>query len=312
MTLGKKIPRRLYKYRAFSNLTLESLVGDQLWYADPSTFNDPLDTRPSLNTDLDVHQLENVLRRLVENRIRAEMSAAAKTIRYQGPKTLGHIERHSHHRAEQLIADIAYNATNPEYDFGDPHAFLLGQYIEEELLRQYEKGIISLAVRATCPLMWSHYGEQHNGICIGYSVPADAASEIHLVEYGGSRFVDASDIAKMLDGDEIARKRVDSAVLLRKAADWRYEREWRLVGPRGLQDSPLELEEVIFGMRCKSPVMYAIAKALENRDRLVKFFEMREVRGTFKLKKMPLDLNELSASMPRRARSIYEAFEKLD
>ncbi|WP_292369670.1 DUF2971 domain-containing protein [Mesorhizobium sp.] len=211
MVAEKKIPRRLYKYRAFSNLTLESLVADQLWYADPSTFNDPLDTRPSLNIDLDVQQLENVLRRLVENRVRSAMSAAAKTIRYQGPKTLDHIERHSHRRAEQLIADVAYNATNPEYDFGDPHAYLLGRYIEEELLRQYEKGIISLAVRATCPLMWSHYGEQHNGICIGYSVPAHVANEIHLINYGGSRLVDASDVAKMLDDDEIARKRVDSA-----------------------------------------------------------------------------------------------------
>lgn len=86
----------------------------------------------------------------------------------------------------------------------------------------------------------------------------------------------------------------------------------RLIGPRGLQDSPLELEEVIFGMRCKSPVIYAVAKALENRGRPVKFFEMREVMGTFKLEKMPLDLDELSASLPRRALSIHEAFEQLD
>ncbi|MCF1467587.1 DUF2971 domain-containing protein [Agrobacterium vitis] len=308
---SQKLPRRIYKYRGFSNLTLESLVADQLWYADPSTFNDPLDTRPSLNADLDVQALESVLGRLVENRVRAEMSAAAKTISYQGPKTMDHIERHSRRRAEQLIADIAYNATNPDYDFGDPHVFLLGQYIEEELLRQYDKGIISFAVRATCPLMWSHYGEQHNGICIGYSVPAKVASDINRVEYGGSRLVDASDVAKMLGGDETARKKVDSAVLLRKAGDWRYEREWRLTGPRGLQDSPLELEEVIFGMRCKSPVMYAVAKALENRGRAVKFYEMREVASTFKLKKVPLDLDELAASLPRWSRALHDAFDQL-
>lgn len=44
------------------------LVADNLFYADPSTFNDPLDTRPSLNTDLDVTQLETVLSRLMEQR----------------------------------------------------------------------------------------------------------------------------------------------------------------------------------------------------------------------------------------------------
>jgi hypothetical protein len=36
------IPRRLYKYRAFSSPTLNLLVSNHVYYADPSTFNDPL------------------------------------------------------------------------------------------------------------------------------------------------------------------------------------------------------------------------------------------------------------------------------
>lgn len=311
MEVERKIPRRIYKYRGFSNLTLDMLVADNLFYADPSTFNDPLDTRPSLNTDLDVARLEAVLSRLVEQRVRAEMSAAAKTIKYRGPKTLEHIDRHSRRRAEQVIAEIAYNATNPEYEVGDPQLFLLGQYVEEELLRQYNKGIVSLAERATCPLMWSHYGDQHHGVCAGYSIPADAATNLHKIEYGGSRLVDASEISRMLNGDDVARRRVDRAVLLRKAASWRYEREWRLIGQRGLQDSPLELEEVIFGMRCKASVMYAVVRALEDRGRPVRYYEMREVRGTFQLRKFALNTDELAASLPRRSRSIIEAFEVL-
>jgi hypothetical protein len=42
-----KLPKRLYNYRAFSNLTRDMLVADNLFFADPSTFNDPLDTNPS-------------------------------------------------------------------------------------------------------------------------------------------------------------------------------------------------------------------------------------------------------------------------
>ncbi len=312
MAKAPNMPRRLYKYRGFSNLTLESLVADQVWYANPRTFNDPLDTQPTLNTDLDIQQLEKVLSRLVENRVRAEMSGAARTMRYSGPKTLDHIELESRRRSELLIADIAYNATNPDYEFDDPHASLLGQYLGDELLRQYDKGIISLASRSTCPLMWSHYADQHNGVCIGYSVPDRAINDIHRVEYGGSRLVEASDIAKMLDGDDVARNRVDRAVLLRKARDWRYEREWRMIGPRGLQDSPLELEEVIFGMRCNSAVAYAVVKALENRGRPVKFFQVYPERGTFRLNKSPLNIDELGAYLPRRMLSVYEAFEELD
>lgn len=61
-----KIPERLYKYREFNSRTLDMLVVDQLYFADPSTFNDPLDTKPSLKPDLAVTELERTLGQLVE------------------------------------------------------------------------------------------------------------------------------------------------------------------------------------------------------------------------------------------------------
>ena len=275
--MGKlKRPRRLYKYRNFSNLTLSMLVEDILYFADPTTFNDPLDTKPTLSTDLDGNALEVILSRLIEERANAEMSAAAKTIRYRGPKTIEHIARQSRKKAEQLLADIRYSATNPEYEIADPAQYLLGQYVQEELLRRYDKGVFSLAERANCPLMWSHYGDQHRGLCLGYSIPDAAAGNVHKIRYGGSRLVAASAVAAMLGGDEDARRRVDDAVLLKKAGPWAYEREWRLIGPRGEQNSPLELEEVVFGMRCADSVKFAVVKALEKRDRAVQFYEIRE------------------------------------
>jgi hypothetical protein len=312
MEQQKNAPRRLYKYREFSSLTLDLLVSDHVYYADPSTFNDPLDTQPSLKVDVAVDELQKILSRFIERRTKEEMSAAAKTIRFSGPKTMDHIERHSRRQAEQLMTEISYNATDPEYDSDNVLPIYLGRHIEVELLRRYEKGIVSLAERATCPLMWSHYGEQHHGVCIGYSVPKRTASDVHKVRYDGSRLVEASKVAAMLAGDDAARVQVDEAVLLRKAGSWRYEREWRLIGRRGLQNSPLELEEVIFGMRCKEPVKYAVVKALEGRAGQVRFYQMREVPGTFRLKKYPLnDDDELFVYFPRRSLSTYEAFEHL-
>lgn len=310
MAKQPNLPRRLYKYRAFSNRVLDMLVEDELYYANPSDFNDPLDSRPTLAADLDVNQLEELLSRLVEQRTKAEMSAAAKAIKYRGPRTIDHIARHSRSKAAQLVREVEYAAGNPIYEVQDPHRFLLSRYLEVELLRRYDRGIVSFGSRATCPLMWSHYGDQHRGICAGYSVPADARDSIHKIDYGGSRNVNASDVAVM-DTDTAARRRVDDAVLLRKAASWRYEREWRLIGTRGSQPSPLELEEVVFGIRCQSTVKYAIVKALENRRRPIKFYEMREVPGTFELQKNAHDIDELAASLPRRSRDALEAFDDL-
>ena len=307
----RKIPERLYKYRAFSNRTLDALIADQMFFADPSTFNDPLDTRPSLDADIDADALAGILAQLVELRVSAEMSAAAKTIRYGGLKTLSHIAMHSRRRAEQMIAEIRYNATNPEYEVEDPARFLFGQYVEDELLRRYDKGIVSLAERANCPLMWSHYGDQHKGVCIGYSVPDRAAGDLHKISYGGSRLIAASTVATMLGGDDDARREVDDAVLTRKAIDWRYEREWRLIGPRGPQDSLLEFEEVVFGMRCSHTVKYVVVKALAGRSRPVRFYEIRERRGRFLLGRYALDTDELAASLPRRGLDVYDHFEEL-
>lgn len=307
----RKVPERLYKYRTFSNRTLDALIADQVFFADPSTFNDPLDTKPTLDTDIDADALAAILSRLVEQRVNAEMSAAAKTIRYRGPKTISHIAAHSRRRAEQVVAEIRYHATNPEYDIEDPARFLFGQYVEEELLRRYGKGIFSLAERADCPLMWSHYGDQHKGVCIGYSIPARAAGDLHKISYGGSRLIAASAVAAMLDGDEEARHQVDEAVLTKKAVDWRYEREWRLVGPRGPHDSPLEMEEVVFGMRCSHTVKFAIVKALTGRSRPVRFYEIRERHGRFLLGRYTLDVDELSASLPRRALEMHDHFDDL-
>ena len=304
-------PRLLYKYRGFSDRLLDMLVADELYYSNPGDFNDPMDCRPTLEANLPNNQLEQVLSHLREQRVLAEMQAAAKSLKYRGPKTIDHIARHSQKEAARLLDDIRYHATDPSYEVDDPLQWILRQYLEEELLLRYDRGIVSFGVRATCPLMWSHYGDQHNGICAGYSVPPEAKPGLHKIRYGGSRKVLASDVA-LMENDSGARGRVDEAVLLRKAASWRYEREWRLIGKRGAQDSPLELEEIIFGIRCKSTVKYTIVQALANRGRPVRFFEMREVSGTFRLRKYALDTDELSASLPRRSRSIFEAFEDLD
>jgi hypothetical protein len=210
-----------------------------------------------------------------------------------------------------MIAEVRYNATDPAYEFEDPERFLFGRSVEGELLRRYDKGIVSLAERSNCPLMWSHYGDQHRGVCIGYSVPERAAESLHKISYGGSRLIEASTVAAMLNGDEAARHKVDEAVLTRKARAWRYEREWRLIGPRGAQNSPLELEEVVFGMRCSREAKYVIVKALGDRWRHVKFYEIHERPGRFLLGKSALDTDEMLAFPPRRSLDIYDEFEPI-
>ena len=310
MTNTKQIPKRLYRYQPFSGRTLDMIVSDTIHYSDPAAFNDPLDAKPSLDPNLKNAELVEIVRTLVEQRTRAEMSAAAKTMKVGGDKAINHIRRSSRREANRVIAEIEYNATNTDYDVEEHKRSLLRQEIEFELLRRYDRGIVALAERSDCPLMWSHYGDEHGGICIGYSVPDDAAADTHQVNYGGGRLVRASDVFAMLSDSASAHEQVDEAVLLRKAESWCYEREWRLIGPRGLHNSPLELEEITFGLKCKGSAKYITMKVLKGRERSVEFYEMREEFGTFELRKCELTYDdEMFVHFPRRHLSILELFE---
>jgi hypothetical protein len=303
------LPKRLYKYRNFSNLVLDMLIADTIYFTDPDSFNDPLDTKPSLDTDVNNDELEHILIQLYEERINAEMASAANILSYHGPNTQERVNKLTKKKISQLLLSIRYNATNPDYEVNDPVQLLLRGFIQRELLQRYDKGIFSLAERANCPLMWSHYGDQHKGLCLGYSIPEEKFDSIHKITYGGSRSVKASMVANMLNGNVDSQLEVDAAVLLRKATDWRYEKEWRVLGKKGEQDSPLELDEVIFGMRCANPVRYTIVKALEKREHPISFFEIVEQTGRFPLKKNVLDIDELNHSYPRCARSLRETFD---
>lgn len=310
------LPKILYKYRPFSSRTVEQLCHDQLFFADPSTFNDPLDTQPCVDSDCDVERLKLTVYEMIRQRTVDAMSAAAKSIRYRGQKTTDHIEKLSVARATQAIEQDAYNAGDPSHElpYEDAHRRLLSARLERELLLQYEKGVVSLAQRYSCPLMWSHYGDQHRGICIGYTVPPDALPNLQAVSYGGNRTVSASAVAAMiLDKEEAARSEVDAAVLFRKAKDWKYEKEWRLLGQRGLNESSLDLCEIVFGMRCSDSVKYAVIRSLEERDgKAAAFYEIRATAGTFRLKRYRVDVDELRRSYPRRARSVLEDFDAFD
>lgn len=310
MSGNETIPERLYKYRAFGERTLAMLVGDELHFADPATFNDPLDARPYVEIDVEESVLETVLRRLVRQRVAEERQRAGGGAPAGSDDGDVDVEEAGRRKADDVLADIEYHAKNPDYDDAvASKCYLYRERITEELLRRYGTGIVSLAERPDCPLMWSHYGDQHRGICIGYSVPAEVGGAVRKVRYEGSRMIAASTVAAMLEGDEAAGREVDEAVLLRKAGSWEYEREWRLLGTRGLNGSLLELEEIVFGMRCGQAVKYAVMKALECRKPQPCFRELREERGSFDLRTTPLGYDdEMFRNFPTRYLTIIEGF----
>ncbi|QQO66694.1 DUF2971 domain-containing protein [Klebsiella michiganensis] len=141
--------------------------------------------------------------------------------------------------------------------------------------------------------MWSHYADNHQGICLGYSIPEERKHLVNKVNYEGkTRTIFTSQVKRMLDNDATAKKEIDDAIFLRKASQWGYENEWRVISNVGLQDSRFVLTDITFGMRCKETTCFTLMKALEQREYPVKFYRMEEIANKFELKRTSISLEE--------------------
>lgn len=307
-----KLPSRIYRYQRIEPATLESLCHDLLYFASPATFNDPLDCSPSVEADSDNLTLRNILTELVRKRVSHEMTDAMTVAKFKlGPNAEAHIRRVSTEETSRSLQEIAYHATNPDHDVSEEEAErrLLTREIERELLQQYDSGVCCFSSTYDNPLLWSHYGGQHRGLCVGYSMNRRPVPVLQKVLYGGSRLLRTNTIAQaVLQDDPDAAAKVVEAMLLRKATPWRYEREWRIVGKVGLQDSCLKLLEITFGLRCPDVLMHMLIRSLDGRSSEVAFHKMHEVRDRFELKRHKVDVDELQAYFPKTAGSGEEMF----
>lgn len=307
----KNKPDTFYRYRSFSTQTLDSLCHDQVYFAHPGSFNDPLDCSPTLRRDSGLIELRRLLEFLVKRRVSAELLASLNRAQFRGDRAAEHARLKAEREASHVLQNIAYNATDPDYEMDIPEveASLLTYEIERELLRYFESGVCCFSTTYSSPLLWSHYGDQHQGLCIGYGLDRRPVPLMHKVVYGGSRDIKTSVLYDaFISEDWEAIESLKRDVLLRKARGWGYEKEWRLIGQQGLQDSPLLLKEVTFGLRCPAAVKHAIARALDGRVNAVDFFEMFEVRGSYALRRARVDIGELRQYFPYSAISGEEAF----
>lgn len=71
-------------------------------------------------------------------------------------------------------------------------------------------------------LMWSHYGDEHRGICVGYNLH-------ELIENHNCFPVIYSNKMPQRKKLDIGNKDVLYEAILTKSEDWKYEEEWRII-----------------------------------------------------------------------------------
>jgi len=271
-------PRRLYKYRGFTVNTLRMLSEAEVFFASPSLFNDPLDCNPTLEVDVDVPTLEGLLYKMV-----------SKTRTAQEARRV--IENHQYMASE--LGD--YKESKPARDY---YVRRLGSDVIGALKEEYAKhGVLSLASRWNCPLMWSHYGDQHQGLCVEYDLADSAFENLDPVDYKRPRRIKASELVEWkLERSVTARESVERTFFFSKAPNWRYEREWRSVADRaGVSSAPANISAIHFGLRCDSAVVRSVVLLHASGNTNIKFYAMRSSNQGFRLVRSRIDTEQIRA-----------------
>jgi hypothetical protein len=83
----------------------------------------------------------------------------------------------------------------------------------------HENGLLCFSEDWTDPVLWTHYGARHTGICLGFDLEEGFAKKI---TYQDDRLNDGHLVGKT--DNEIL-----DLLLYTKFESWRYEREWRVL-----------------------------------------------------------------------------------
>jgi Protein of unknown function (DUF2971) len=265
-------PKKLYKYRAFNVFALSALTQASTFYADPRRFNDPLDCDPTIEVDVGLEQLKRILRRQVEHYENRDQA-------YEELSDYGHMCD-----SRCLENDQAY------------HKQIIAVSIKHVLAEEMgKKGVFSMAEQWDCPLMWSHYGDEHRGICIEYDTTDFDHPFLQPVNYDAPRSIRTSELYEWREKmSPEAKKKVFDSYFLTKASQWRYEREWRDVDDRnGAHPTKYKITAVYLGLRCDPAVLVTIVKLLRNQD--IELFEIYPRDDSFGLERRAIETEEVAA-----------------
>jgi hypothetical protein len=196
----ENLPSHFYRYRsltgdAAAEYVRLTLLDNQMYFANPSSFNDPFDCYPSFSFDATESEI---------------ISYFAKIIRRNSPLAS---EKRVLHEAIARLYDPKTGPKSPDY---------LKQVHEAHDRHVAEKiGVLCLSEIADDILMWSHYADLHRGICLQFNSNFSFFENAHRINYKHER----PKINPFRDHIE----QVMESVLLTKADHWAYEKEWRLI-----------------------------------------------------------------------------------
>ncbi len=292
-------PKILYKYRQWNDFTKEIISDQEIYCPSPPQLNDPFDCKAGLyyqNIELDeflmnVHISSFTFFYLLPTSNLLEESKKKEIRKYL--------------QAHRGKTKTLFNYTQRFLLEQNPQAATLStgkDYIKKFEIQANGLGVFSLTEDPLNMLMWSHYGDQHQGIAIGFEQinknDLGDTSKCRQVIYD-DKFPIANfenieqQLSYSIDPNFSINKTIDfnidtpfiKTTFFYKASCWSYEKEWRLLEvSSGKRSLPGKIAHIIFGCKCPEYIINEVKQLVKlHISNHVQFYKVNIKYNSFSL-----------------------------
>ncbi len=290
-------PKTLYKYRSDSKFTESIFTDSNIFLASPSSLNDPFDCKAAMfGNDYYKSYKENIRKQQIVGFVTPSIFGFQKDPLYKA--SLKRIKK-----AETTLQKIniinKYRMSRGLEKLEDASKTIDSIY--EELERV---GVFSLSEDPLNMLMWSHYGYNHCGICIGFE--RNEHNELGSQNCKKINYIDKFPEVNIEQGAKLkstfffnqqdefqSHTRISfndeqiQNVIYSKSKNWLYEKEWRFaIEKQGLYQLPGKITEVFFGIKSSEETQEKyIELCTEKVEGEVTFYQVIQEPNSFILNK---------------------------
>jgi len=139
-------------------------------------------------------------------------------------------------------------------------------------------GVISFTESPQNILMWSHYADEHKGICPEFTLDdKQTLNDVAIYKVSCEPDYPEIDFKNIWNINGLAK------ILLTKSEEWKSEKELRRITMSGneLLDYPIPLSGIIFGLRTPESEKSLIKKILSDKD--INFQQIKLANQEYKL-----------------------------
>ena len=247
-----EIPKKLYKYESFNELSLRNLKKQSVYFASPRGFNDPYDCAITAEiASLTSEQIEDFKRHYLNNE---QIPSEVKD----------DIKKHSDQFISEKLKAVVFDSIN----------LLRNNFMSN-------CGITCLSELNDDLLMWSHYGGKYKGFCLEFDSQYPPFTKSRRVKY--------SNEMPQIDPFPFILGEVDSQFMdlfCLKSESWQYEKEWRVFHMQA--GTPFIYQEealtgIYLGPDMAPECLEIIALIIKGQNENVKLFRGKRSTSAFKV-----------------------------